>query len=133
MSDLTGTSRTIYRRISSSGGSTASSGSSVGPPRRRGAQLPKVDDRHETHGGAYDVFGPNEYEPPDTNLSAPLTAEDFEDFLGKHELTVVNFGRGASGAALSRLSGDRSEDTGAAIHGHAHLAQVDCVANQAFC
>ena len=96
----------------------------------------RLHDRHETHGGAYDVFDPNEYEPPDTNLSAPLTAEDFEDFLGKHELTVVNFF--APWCIWCRRFEPVYLETAQKIpelqfHGHARLAQVDCVANQAFC
>ena len=48
-------------------------------------------DKHETFNGAFDVFDPDEYEPPDSNLSQPLTTETFPQFLAQHELTVVNF------------------------------------------
>lgn len=48
-------------------------------------------DSHETHGGAFDVFDPDDYEPPDTNLSESLTEEAFPGFLKQHELTMVNF------------------------------------------
>ena len=47
--------------------------------------------KHETHQGAFDVFDPDEYEPPDTNLSQSLSEQTFEPFLKQHELTVVNF------------------------------------------
>jgi len=91
---------------------------------------------HETHDGAFDVFDPDEYEPPDTNLSEALTAETFNDFLQQHELTAVNFF--APWCIWCRRFEPVYLEAAQKIpelhfHGHARLAQVDCVANQAFC
>ena len=92
--------------------------------------------QHETHGGAFDVFDPDEYEPPDTNLSQALTSETFNGFLKAHELTAVNFFapwciwcRRFEPVYLEAAS----QVPKLQFHGHARLAQVDCVANQAFC
>jgi thiol-disulfide isomerase/thioredoxin len=95
-----------------------------------------ASEKHETHGGAYDLFDPDEYEPPDTNLSQHLSEETFEPFLKQHELTVVNFFapwciwcRRFEPVYLKTAS----EVPDLHFHGHARLSQVDCVANQAFC
>jgi len=92
--------------------------------------------KHETHGGAFDEFDPDEYEPPDTNLSQALTADSFVPFLKQHELTVVNFFapwciwcRRFEPVYLKTAS----EIPDLHFHGHARLAQVDCVDQQAFC
>ena len=92
--------------------------------------------KHETHGGAFDAFDPDEYEPPDTNLSQTLTAEAFGPFLAQHELTVVNFF--APWCIWCRrfepvYLRTASEIPDLHFHGHARLAQVDCVDQQAFC
>jgi len=91
---------------------------------------------HETHNGVYDVFDPDEYEPPDTNLSQALSADSFPDFLRQHELTVVNFF--APWCIWCRRFEPVYLEAATKIpelhfHGHARLAQVDCVENQAFC
>ena len=93
-------------------------------------------DKHETHNGAFDEFDPDDYEPPDTNLSQHLSAETFQPFLAQHELTVVNFFapwciwcRRFEPVYLKTAS----EIPDLHFHGHARLAQVDCVDQQAFC
>ena len=84
----------------------------------------------------FDLDAEGDYEPPDTNLSQALTAETFEGFLKQHELSVVNFFapwciwcRRFEPVYLKTAS----EVPDLHFHGHARLAQVDCVANQAFC
>ena len=96
----------------------------------------RATQKHEDHGGAFDDFDPDEYEPPDTNLSQALSEETFEPFLKQHELTVVNFFapwciwcRRFEPVYLQTAS----EVPDLHFHGQARLAQVDCVANQAFC
>ena len=49
-------------------------------------------ERHSNHAedeAAFDVELDDDYEPPDANLSQPLTEATFNEFLGAHELTVV--------------------------------------------
>jgi len=82
------------------------------------------------------VFDPDEYEPLDTNLSTALTEESFNTFLEHHELTLVNFF--APWCIWCRRLEPVYLEAAHQIpnlnfHGHARLAQVDCVANQAFC
>jgi len=61
--------------------------------------------KHETHGGAFDEFDPDEYEPPDTNLSQALTADSFVPSSSSTSSLSSTFSRrGASGAAASSPS-----------------------------
>jgi len=77
-----------------------------------------------------------EDEPFDTNLSQPLNSETMGPFMAQHELTLVNFFapwciwcRRLEPVYLEAASKVPSLH----FHGHARLAQVDCVENQAFC
>ena len=95
----------------------------------------KVAAENPDHPG-FDLDMEKDYEPPDTNLSQSLTAETFETFLGQHELSVVNFF--APWCVWCRRFEPTYLKTASEVpdlhfHGHARLAQVDCVANQAFC
>ena len=67
------------------------------------------------------------YEPLDSNLSSPLSADTFEEFLQAHELSVVNFFapwciwcRRFEPVYLKAAS----EIPDLHFHGHARLAQV---------
>lgn len=96
----------------------------------------KVDDnsRHENH----DVFfdDEDEPEPADSKLSERLGPHNFKEFLSQHELTLVNFFapwcvwcRRLEPVYLEAANSVPSLH----FHGHARLAQVDCVEHQQFC
>jgi len=75
-------------------------------------------------------------EPLDANLSQVLSPETFVPFMQQHELTLVNFFapwciwcKRLEPVYLEAASKVPSLH----FHGHARLAQVDCVAHQDFC
>jgi len=142
VSDTTGTARhniskdILKWRLDSEQRVIAASTALTAHTRTEARQHPDTD--HETHGGKYDMLGDDddEYEPPDTNLSQALGQETFEPFLKEHELTVVNFF--APWCIWCRRFEPVYLETASKIpdlhfHGHARLAQVDCVAHQPFC
>jgi len=91
-------------------------------------------ERHENH----DMFfeDDDEPEPADSNLSQPLGAHNFKEFLSQHELTLVNF-YAPWCVWCRRLEPVYLEAAHQVpslhFHGHARLSQVDCVEHQQFC
>jgi len=78
----------------------------------------------------------DEEEPPDTDLSQPLSPDTFVPFLQQHELSLVNF-YAPWCIWCQRLQPVYLEAAAKVpsleFHGHTRLAQVDCVAFQEFC
>jgi len=99
-------------------------------------QEAKVDgaSKHENHDVIFE--DDDEPEPPDSNLSQPLGGGTFKEFLSQHELTLVNFY--APWCVWCRRLEPVYREAAQAVpslhfHGHARLAQVDCVEHQQFC